>query len=324
MGVSWKTWSVVGVSGQRDSAMGKTVVCPGHNRPLVEVHYSAPTPDGIFLISACLDKKPMLRNGETGDWIGTFAGHKGAVWSAKLNLPATKAATASADFSVKLWDAITGADLYTWAHKHVVKTVDFSRDCAGSRLLTAGQEKLLRIFDLHNPEAAPVQYRHPDNVRKALWSPDAGGAVHLFTGCDDGTLRLFDSRTQNASRSVCVDGGAAIADMELSRDGTVLTVAAGERVSFFDAATLDLLKSHQFPRLIESVSLHPTTSGNEGTFIAGGTDLWVRVYDYQSGKEVECYKGHHGPVHCLRFCPTGDRFASGSDDSTIRIWIRDT
>ena len=63
-------------------------------------------------------------------------------------------------------------------------------------------------------------------------------------------------------------------------------------------------------------SLHP--SGK--TYIAGGLDLWVRVFDFETGNQLECHKGHHGPIRCLRYSPGGDTFASGSEDGTIRIW----
>lgn len=289
------------------------IVCPGHSRPLAEIQFSPMTPDGLFLISACLDKQPMLRDGVTGDWIGTFSGHKGAVWSAKLNLQATRAATGSADFTAKLWDAITGKELHTFDHKHIVKTVDFSKD--GTQLLTGGMEKLLRVYDLAAYSKEPLLcLKNPATVRKALWQPDG---QHILTGTDDGVLRLWDVRTGKAEQEISVDDDTSrIMDMELSQDKSTLTVVSGKGVAFYDTNTFTLIKNFKYDIEMEAASLHP----EKHCFVAGGADMWVRLFDFETGAELECHKGHHGPVHCLRFAPNGTAYTSGSGDATIRIW----
>lgn len=109
-------------------------------------------------------------------------------------------------------------------------------------------------------------------------------------------------------------------DLELSpKVGDLLTVCAGQDVTFLDAQTLQRVKAHKMPmhfREEGGASLHP----DRQLFIAGGSDLWVRVFDYATGLELECHKGHHGPVRCLRYAPGGDSYATGSEDGTIRCW----
>jgi serine-threonine kinase receptor-associated protein len=151
------------------------IVCPGHTRPLAELQFltidepnekdtAATSTKRTFLISACHDKMPMIRDASTGDWIGTFSGHKGAVWSCRLDPLALLAGTASGDFSVQVWDAITGQSLYSFPHKHVVKTLDWSLD--SKRLATGGHEGVLRVYDITQPKKEPLMFvQSPKEVR---------------------------------------------------------------------------------------------------------------------------------------------------------------
>ena len=75
------------------------LVAPGHTRPITHLSFSPLLDDGTYLlVSSCKDGNPMLREW-TGDWIGTFVGHKGAVWCTKLSQEGSRAASGSADFT---------------------------------------------------------------------------------------------------------------------------------------------------------------------------------------------------------------------------------
>lgn len=82
-----------------NNARVQPLLCSGHTRPVVHLQFSNLLEDGTYmLISACKDGNPMLRSW-LGDWIGTFIGHKGAVWSTKVSLDTSRAATGGADYN---------------------------------------------------------------------------------------------------------------------------------------------------------------------------------------------------------------------------------
>ena len=307
------------------------IVCPGHTRPLTELQFCQVGEDETLLVTACHDRLPMLRHGVSGDWIGTFAGHKGAVWSCQLDATANLAATASGDFSLRVWDAITGQSLWEWKHKHILKSVSFSP--SSKFLISGGQEGLLRIYDLQKaaqnpsnlPEPVVLQQTDASSnklipITKCLWLDDA----HILTGGADGILRVWTTQATGAPiRTISTDVKAEIRDMELSRD--MLIVAVGKKVQLFqvdlarDAIAITRQSSFDMPIHFQAeggASIHPSHT----KFVAGGSDLWVRVFDAKTGQELECHKGHHGPIRCLRYNPTGDLYASGSEDGTIRLW----
>ena len=71
---------------------------------------------------------------------------QGAVWSCVLNEEAVVAATASADFSTRLWNALTGDEVHQFQHSHIARTVAFAR--RSPRLLSAGAATCLLLLSV--------------------------------------------------------------------------------------------------------------------------------------------------------------------------------
>lgn len=289
------------------------LTCPGHTRPVVHLAFSNITASGgYFLITACKDGKPMYRHGNTGDWIGTFDGHKGAVWGAALTADASLAGTGAADFTAKLWNTTSGDEVNSFAHPHIVKTVSFSSD--NKKFATGCVDQMIRVFDTSSGTKEPSsQFKLTKPVKATIWDGQDGNI--LVASAEEGVVRKFDCRANTEVQSIELSS-SMVTNIDLSWDGSILTIAHGDSVTFLQCDNLKMLHSHQLSSVHYSASLHPDKS----CFVVGGEDFKLRKCDYTSGSELESYKGHFGPVHCVRYSPDGEVYCSGAEDGTVRLW----
>ncbi|KAI4659426.1 uncharacterized protein J4E78_005854 [Alternaria triticimaculans] len=297
------------------------LTCHGHSRPVPHIHFSSLVDeDQYYIISACKDNNPMLRDGVTGDWIGTFLGHKGAVWQARLSSDASLAATASADFSAKVWDTHTGEALHTLSHNHIVRAVAFPNQPHPQILATGGMEKKLRIYDLSRSDATSFEIGagvHTGTIKSIVWTSDPNV---IITAAEDKKVRWWDLRQESTIGEHAVEGTVGSCELDNTSSEGILSVAAGNSAYFFNSQSPgSLIKSIKTPYEIASVALH----NGERKFVTGGSnqnDTWVRVWDFNEEKELETNKGHHGPIWSASFSPDGKLYATGSEDGTVKLW----
>ncbi|KAH6697341.1 serine-threonine kinase receptor-associated protein [Plectosphaerella plurivora] len=316
------------------------LTCHGHTRPVPHFCFSPIEKDGqYYMISACKDGNPMLRDGLTGDWIGTFIGHKGAVWQARLSPDINNAATASADFTAKIWNTHTGEVLYTIQHDHIVRAVAYPPD-NNDLIATGGHEKKLRIFDLSkytpasegDPVVIPASEGHEigEGVHKGaikivVWTNNP----NIIVTASDKTLRWFDIPSQQVIREEVLDGEIKTCELvSLSPDyrspydigggWPVLAVSAGRWVYFWGGANaMDELKRMDMKHGIAGLGVDL-----KGRKIVVGEEpgTWGKVCNWEDGSAIETHKGHHGPIWSVVFSPDNKLYATGSEDGTIKMW----
>jgi serine-threonine kinase receptor-associated protein len=199
------------------------------------------------------------------------------VWSCTLNKAALLAATASADFTCKLWNAISGEEQHCWSHPHIVRSVHFASNT--SQLATACHDKAIRIFDLGNPATDPIEFKSQrDTVRSAKFVNDDRSLLlsyHSSSGVD-----VLDVRSGEVVQRV--PSSAPTTSINISYDGRDVTTASGEEVNVYDCATMKRTGGFQALQQVESASLSP----DRQLMAVGGQDMWAYVLEFPTGKPL--------------------------------------
>jgi WD40 repeat protein len=256
----------------------------------------------------------------------TLRGHTDRVMSVAFSPDGTRLASASADGSIKVWDAMTGHLCLTLTrHTRTVWSVAFSPD--GRRLASGSYDKTIKVWDATTGELLHTLRGHTSDVRCVAFSPDGR---RLASASNDKFIKLWDANTGH-----CLDTLQGHTQMVLgvafSPDGTRLASASQEsKVRVWDLSTRQTaltLRGHA--RGIWCVAFSP-----DGRRLASASfDRTVKVWDMTSvarevtvplltlpGHTSDVLPGHTSDVRCVAFSPDGTRLASASFDRTLKIW----
>ncbi len=313
----------------------KPISLHGHERSITQIRYNR---DGDLLFSAAKDQNPNVWYAINGERLGTFGGgdsadsHGGAVWCLDVKYDSKLFLSGAADNSVRLWDVETGKQLNRVDTKSAVRTCNFAY--SGNLVMFStdrqmGQPCVISIMDARTMSDVVFRTEIPTKAPKVTSAIWGNLDEVLITGHDNGDVVQWDLKKQSRS-NVAETHRKGLTDMQLSADRTMFISSSKDTTAkLCDVETLDVLKTYQTERPVNSASISPkfehvvlgggqeamevtTTSTKVGKFDARFFHL---VFEEEFGR----VKGHFGPINSVQFTPDGSGYASGGEDGYIRL-----
>lgn len=199
-------------------------------------------------------------------------------------------------------------------------TVAFNSD--GSRLVTAGSDGTIRIWDTKSGEQILDIHGHTSSVVDAIYSPDN---QHIVSAGLDGTVRVWDAKTGEQVKQL--DGQTAgVRRLAFSPDGRLLASASEtQALNVWNARTLDPMSYSPIGVVVPlyTVTFSPDSSlvvaAGGNTPDSGAGSGIVYVWQAQSGDKVFEKTLHTNVITNIAFSADGTMLQSVAWDGTAGV-----
>jgi WD40 repeat protein len=291
------------------------------------------SPDGRTLATGSADNTARLWEVATAREIATLRGHDDQVSSVTFSPDGRTLATGSWDNTARLWEVASAEEITTLrgGHERPVDSLAFSPD--GGILATGSTDRTVRLWDVVTAKEIVVLRGHQEGVGFVAFSPDGRT---LATGSSDKTVRLWEvgSLTRGwlgvslepVTQEVAVRSslmkpeGALVASVIEGSPAAKAGVRQGDVVVGFDGTLVPTPRD-----LIRAVADSPLHAKRTLTVWRDNREVRIdvrlgRQVAMGSGKDITTLRGHEGSVMSVAFSPDGRGLATGSADTTTRLW----
>jgi uncharacterized protein with WD repeat len=268
------------------------------------------SPNGKFLAAAGDDVRLWSR--DTGEMQNHFTRHTDSVTALAFSPDGKLLVTGGSDFSVYFWELPGGGlkpGVSSLKLRAAVSGLAFSPD--GKLLATGSRDGEIRLWDAESAQLTLDLPIIDSSIESLAYSPNG---KFLASGSGDSKVRLWNIASKEPRLLGEQDGPVGALAFSVP-DGKFLasgTKEHGTNLILWDCLAAKQADSFRAPGPVQSVAFDPKSA----VLLSGGS---LRLWRLKTGQFENVLSGQD-VVNAVTFSPSGDMFASGGGDGTVKLW----